>query len=295
MRSVIADVYVETKYRGGNVGFITTGNGVVCIDVPMMPGDVHRWLDQIRKVTRERIRFVVQTDTDPGRIASTNLIDAPIIAHDEAWGKMKRYHRETQIRRIQTLLGAPNDDLVWQVRMPEITFGEQLVLELEQKQVHILHIGGHSSAACMVCLPEDRLVFTGDVVFNDMHPTMTQAQSKQWLLALTKLRKMSIDIIVPGHGAVCDKRATRPLSSYLREMRARVRRCFQAGQSKAETSKAVIPEFIEAFPYKRNEMSGVQQRIKDACYRVYDEYRAATKATAPKRYRKKQVGEMPLL
>lgn len=288
MNNIARGVYVETRYRGGNIGFIVTGSGVVCVDMPMAPGDVRRWLAQIRKVTKERIRFVVQTDYDPGRIASTSLIDAPIIAHDAAWDKMKRYQREKQIRRIQALLGHLSDDLVWQVRMPEITFSEQFVLEMERKQVHILHAGGHSVATCMVYLPQDRLVFTGDLVFNNMYPTMTQAQSKQWLSALNKLRKMAVDVIVPGHGAVCDKTPTRPLSHYLREVRARVRTGFQAGRSKPETSKAVIPELMKAFPYKRNETPGIQQRVKEASYRVYDEYRAASRASGKKKRRKKR-------
>jgi cyclase len=172
--------------------------------------------------------------------------------------------------------------------MPEITFTEQFILEMKRKQVHILHTGGHSPATCMVYLPQDRLAFTGDLVLNNMHPTMSQAQSKQWLSALNKLRKMAVDVIVPGHGAVCDKTATHPLSRYLRQVRARVRKEFDAGRSKSETSKAMIPELMGAFPYKEDEKHDIQRRIKEASYRVYDEYRAAAKATAQVRSNKKR-------
>jgi hypothetical protein len=37
MQEVAPGVYAETKYPSGNVGLIRTGEGVICVDVPMLP------------------------------------------------------------------------------------------------------------------------------------------------------------------------------------------------------------------------------------------------------------------
>jgi glyoxylase-like metal-dependent hydrolase (beta-lactamase superfamily II) len=137
----------------------------------------------------------------------------------------------------------------------------------------------------MVHFPDDRLIFTGDLVFNGRHPTMQYAQSKAWLTALNRLRKMAVDTIVPGHGPVADKEVTYPLSEYIREIRSIVRRSYRAGRSKSDTSKLVIPQLMDAFPYDRRVADRLSRQIKDSCNRVYDEYRAADRARGRRRKR----------
>jgi glyoxylase-like metal-dependent hydrolase (beta-lactamase superfamily II) len=129
-----------------------------------------------------------------------------------------------------------------------------------------------------VHLPEENVVFSGDLVFSYQHPSMAYAETKQWLSALNQLRKMPVDVIVPGHGAICDKEATYPLSDFIRDLRATVRKSFQGGRSKSETSSSLIPEFLDAFPYDEGKRDQVRARIKGGSDRIYDEYRALAKA-----------------
>ena len=286
MRKVAPGTYVETRYASGNVGFVVTGAGVVCVDVPMMPEDARHWLSRIQRVTDQAIISLVQTDYDPERALSTYLVDANVIAHEAAWeGMHKVYSRSKTVQQIVDLLGCEGD---LKIRMPDITFTEHMILKKGTREVHILHGGGHSPATCMVHLPEDRLIFTGDVVVNNVHPSMELVESEAWLSALTRLHKMEVDIIVPGHGAVCDKSVTQPLSAYIREMRAQVRRGFGAGRSKSEASKEVIPKFLDAFPYDEGEWERIYARVKGGCDRIYDEYRTATKQGVRGRQRRRR-------
>lgn len=286
MRQIAPGVYIENKYDSGNVGLIATGAGTVCIDVPMMPRDAQDWRSRIQRVTNEPIVLLIQTDYDLGRILSTDLFSVPLIAHAATWEQMtKIYARERAVRQIQGMLNHTGLGQDWQVRMPDVTFTDRVLLNKGNKEIHVLHAGGHSPATCMVHLPQDRLIFTGDTVFNNAHPTMEYAETKAWLQALNRLRKMTVDTIVPGHGAVCDREATYPLSEYIREMRAKVRISFQARRSKSETSKIVIPEFVDAFPYPPGDADRVRRYVKDGSDRIYDEYRAAraTRARSGKR------------
>jgi hypothetical protein len=106
---------------------------------------------------------------------------------------------------------------------------------------------------------------------------MEFAETKAWLSALNRLRRMPVDVIVPGHGLVCDREATHPLSGYIRDMRARVRHGYRGRRTKSETSKAVIPEFLDAFPSPDGDREYVYQCVKGGSDRIYDEYRAADK------------------
>jgi len=280
MEEVAPGVYVETGYASGNVGFIATGAGLVCVDVPMLPEDVHRWRAQIESVTDEPIVMLVQTDYDQERIISTYLLDVPIIAHDAAWERMRVYSSDKVLNQISEMLKGSDQTGKWQARMPDITFSERLILYKGSRDIHVLHGGGHSPATCMVYLPEENLIFTGDVVFCSMHPSMTEAETKQWLSTLNQLRKMSVGLMIPGHGVCCDKEATHALSEYVRDMRAMVRRSYQSSRSKSETSSAVIPEFMNAFLYDGRERERIRKLVKGGSDRIYDEYRAAAKADA---------------
>lgn len=277
MKQVIPGVYAETKYSSGNVGLILTGQGIICIDVPMMPRDVEHWQGQINKLTEEPIIAIIQTDCNRERVISMCQFQVPVIAHEAAWDRMKTYRSDKRVQQIREMLGCNEQEDDWQVRMPDITFTDRLILNKGDYEVHLLHSGGHSPATTMVYLPERRLIFTGDLVFNNMHPSMGQAQTKEWLVALNQLRKLTIDVIVPGHGQVCDKECTYPLSDYIREMRARVRRHYQSNRSKTETASLIINEFIDAFPYAENKRDTVRRLVKNASDRIYDEYRAETR------------------
>ena len=287
MDQVAPGVYVETKYESGNVGFIVTGAGVVCVDTPMLPHDVRDWKAQIRSATDEPIITLIQTDFDQARVIGTYLFDVPLVAHDAIMDRIKIYSSEKAVSQINELIArsggfADSGQDGWQVRVPDVTFSERLVLYKGKRVIHVLHGGGHSSATSIVHLPENELLFSGDLVFCNQHPSMTYAETKERLSALSQLRKMPVETIIPGHGAVCGQESTQPLSEYIRDMRAMVRRSFQAGRSKSETSSAVIPEFMEAFPYDEEERDLVRQRIKGGSDRIYDEYRAQAKANVAK-------------
>lgn len=299
MEIVAPGIYVETSYASGNVGAIVTGAGVVCVDVPELPSRAHHWFAQIRAVTDQAIIALIQTDYDQERAVSTYILDVPVIAHDATWEKMKVYSNEKVLSQIHELVRDDVGGSDWSVRMPEVTFSERLILYKGAREVHALYAGGHSPGSCMVYVPEESVLFTGDVVFNKVHPSMTQAETKQWLAALTALRKMTVETIVPGHGPVCGKEATQPLSEYIRDLRAMIRRSYQAGRSKSETSSAVISEFLSAFPYDESERDRVRLQVKGGSDRIYDEYRTEAKASlsvsknASKRSAAKRQGGHP--
>jgi cyclase len=262
------------------VGAIVTDGGVVCVDVPMLPSDLYRWQSQIGSVTDKPIVALIQTDYDQERVISTRLLGVPLIAHDATWDKMKTYNSDKVLNQVNEILRRDKGRGKWRPRMPDVTFSERLILHKGTREVHIVHGGGHSPATCMVYLIEEGLIFTGDMVFCGMHPSMTQAETKEWLSALTLLRKMAVDMLIPGHGRICDKEGTYALSEYIRDMRAMVRRSFQSGRSKSETSSSVIPEFFGAFPYDESERDQVRLRIKGGSDRIYDEYRAEARSYA---------------
>jgi cyclase len=277
MDQVAPGVYAH-EYSSGNVGFVQTSAGVVCIDSPMRLSDIRDWQHKIASVTRKPITLLIQTDYDQVRVVGSRFFDAPLIAHDATWDRLKIYNSEKTLNQINALIEADGGTGDWRARTPDITFSEQLLLHKGKREIHVLHGGGHSCATSMVYLPQHQLVFSGDLVFCNQHPSMTLAETKEWVSALDRLAKMPIKTIVPGHGPICSPKAAPPLAAYLRKMRQQVQEHFENSKSKSETSAAMIAEFLDAFPYTDQERDERRQRIKSGSDRIYDEYRALVKA-----------------
>ena len=72
MKQVAPGVYVH-QYQSGNVGFVRTGAGVVCIDSPMLPSDIRDWQAKIASVTEEPTVALIQTDYDQVRVVGSRF------------------------------------------------------------------------------------------------------------------------------------------------------------------------------------------------------------------------------
>jgi cyclase len=144
------------------------------------------------------------------------------------------------------------------------------------KVLKLIHVGGHTPASIIVHIPEDGVLFAGDVVVNGVHPLMAEADSKEWLGALTYIRRpwVKAGVIVPSEGEICDKEATKKLSKYIRRLRARMRGAYLTGHSRAEAVSSVA-EMIDFFPVAEDEEREAKQRFKANAERIYEEMRAS--------------------
>jgi len=60
MQRISDSVFVETGFRGCNVGFVVTKEGVVVIDTPMVPREAIKWREEIAR--HGPIRYVINTE-----------------------------------------------------------------------------------------------------------------------------------------------------------------------------------------------------------------------------------------
>lgn len=272
MQEIAPGVYIKLDYEGANVGCILTAIGAIVVDTPLIPAQGKAWVAEVAKVADE-VLYVFNTDHHRAHILGNQYFDAPIIAHEVAWKEMANY-KDTFIERTRNIFKKQPEIAVQfdevEIRKPEITFTGRLIVEKGGREVHFVHLGGHTEAASGVWLPDERILFTGDVVVVGEHPSLGQSQSKEWLEVLTRLRKMSLTCIVPGHGPLCNVEATEPVSEYIRALRSKVRSQYRSGRTKSEAA-VVISQMIDYFPYRPGDKSFVEKRIRAGVSRVYDE------------------------
>jgi cyclase len=275
MQQIAERVYVETTYRGGNVGCVLTDRGLILIDTPMLPRDARHWRDQIASLTSLPVLYVINTDFCEECVLGNAFFDAPVVAHELAWERVEGYgdtFRQQVTNALKPIdLEAATEAEQLELAGPQITFTERMIFYKGLPEVRLVHLGGHTPATIAVYLPDEQILFTGDNVVLDTLPVLIHADTRQWLQALTTIRRMRVKKLVPGHGPLCDDTAaTQSLSEYIRLVRDQVRHFFQASRSKSEMS-SLISELVDAYPISGAEREGLRSRIKANLDRVYDE------------------------
>jgi cyclase len=285
IREIAPNVYVETQFHGANVAFVVTGEGVILIDVPMLPKEARRWQAEIEKRTEQKIAFIINTDHHRAHIiGNQHFPSAVVIAHENAWKEMKSYGDSFRTRLINMYRDRiPEAVEEWkqhlQIVKPEITFTGRTILFKGDKEIHLIPVGGHTPATTVVYFPQEGLLFTGDAVVTNRPPFLSQGNTKQWLHALSYLRKLRYDVLIPGHGELTSKEATERMSNYLRMVRRRVRSAYRSGLGKADTARS-LSHLIRYWPIPPFEKPKADRRFKSGLGRVWNEIRSEEVARA---------------
>ena len=251
MQVISPGVYVESSFQGGNVGLVVMEEGALLIDTPMMPWEAREWAKTVKEVTGEDIRFVINTDHHPEHSLGNQFFAAPVIGHELGWKEVTGYSEAYRQRLIVSLQvgDSEHDAELNELTLvpPKLTLTTRLMLYFGDEGVQLIHVGGHTSSSILVYLQEERILFTGNVVVQGVHPVLAHASSKEWLSVLTRIRRMPFDILVPGQGDPGDKEMTGPVSAYIRRVRSGVRYHYGAGHSKAETYSKLLT-LLDSFP-----------------------------------------------
>ena len=285
IREIAPNVFVETEFHGANVAFIVTGEGVILIDTPMLPDQARLWLAEIQRRTDQKVLYIINTDHHRAHvIGNQHFPGARVIAHEHAWKEMKSYGDSFRTRLLNMYRDRiPEAVKEWkrslEIIKPEITFTNRMVLFHGDKEIHLIPVGGHTPATVVVYLPNEKLLFSGDVVVTNRPPFLSQGDTREWLQALTYLRKLRYDILIPGHGEPTGKEAPETMSEFLRMVRRKVRSAYRAGMSKADTARS-LSHLIRYWPIPPFEKPKADRRFKSGLGRVWNEVRAEAMARA---------------
>jgi glyoxylase-like metal-dependent hydrolase (beta-lactamase superfamily II) len=104
---------------------------------------------------------------------------------------------------------------------PGETFSGELALRVGAREVRLLEVGpAHTRGDTMAWLPAERVLFTGDILFNGAHPIAWAGPVSNWIAACDRIESLAPEAIVPGHGppaVLADVREVRAYFEYLYE------------------------------------------------------------------------------
>jgi glyoxylase-like metal-dependent hydrolase (beta-lactamase superfamily II) len=124
--------------------------------------------------------------------------------------------------------------------LPTRTFDGRLELEIGARRVELIEVGpAHTAGDAIAWLPEQRVVFTGDILFVDGTPIVWQGPVSNWIRACELLLGLDAEAIVPGHGPITDRRGPAAVKAYLEYVSGEARARYDAGLGAAEAARDI--------------------------------------------------------
>lgn len=126
--------------------------------------------------------------------------------------------------------------------VPDLTFSEEMTIELGGKVVELSYLGrSHSDNLIVMNFPEERALFTVDFISVKRLPyrDLSDAYFPDWIEAVKQVEAMDFDILMPGHGPLGNKEDAADHRRYLEALYGAVLAAARAGQD-LEQMKASI-------------------------------------------------------
>ena len=231
----------DNEALNANIGLIDTPAGAILVDSGASDLGAQQIEVAARKVTPRPIRWVINTGGQDHRwLGNAYFVrrGADVLAHASAQADMQN-RGPVQLNALRPLLKEKLEGT--QIQLPtRWVSGESNVLDMGGVAVHILHrAGGHTPGDSLVWLPQQGVVFTGDVVYVDrvlgLHPV---SNTRHWLASFELLESLQPRVVVPGHGAVTTlHQAQKETRDLLLALRRHVGQALEAGTDLAETVK----------------------------------------------------------
>ena len=212
-----------------NAGFVVTDEGVVVIDALGTPALGNELLKAIGRITTKPVRRVILTHYHADHFYGLKAFKdagADIWAHRASLEYLTG--GEAGRRRAQRAVALHPwvSDEMPLVPADRWLDGDE-AFTLGGIRFEIQHFGpAHSAEDLVVVVPQEGVVFSGDILFTGRLPFVGEADSKAWLARIGRLIELEPRLLVTGHGEVSrdpvkDLALTRDYLTFLRAQMGR--------------------------------------------------------------------------
>ena len=204
-------------------GVVVTNSGVVLIDSGATYEGAQKIHQLIKTVTNKPVKIVINSGGQDHRWLGNGYFKqqgASIIAHRQAV-KDQKERQQDQFFRLGNLLGKKGIKRTNPVYADKV-FDTDYKFELGGKKFSIIFAGqAHTPGDSYIWLPQQKVVFTGDIVYTErMLAILDVSNSKSWLKAFESFAALKPKYVVPGHGRPTNlTRAKEDTYQYLQYLR----------------------------------------------------------------------------
>ena len=243
---------VMDEHNNGDISnscFVNMGTSYLVIDSGSTFSYATQAYDKIKKIKDLPISYIINTHvhddhwlgnsyyktTGARIIGSSAFKTLPI---EETTRMQKRVSEDAYKKTTQTY--------------PSIFVEDEKVLDFDGKKVYIKSVNhkAHTNSDLYVYIPSQKIVFVGDLVFNDRIPSVRDGNLQGWLDALDEIRSLGAEHIVGGHGDVVSRDSLNMTYNYIKELQEEVSTLLDEGVDIADiVNKVTMPRYKDVNLY----------------------------------------------
>lgn len=264
---VATDTYAWLVPNGSwgetNLGLIDCGGTSVMIDTGWDLRCTREMLDACAGITsRSPIGQVINTHADGDHCWGNQLFEGqPILATHACIHQMHHlqpralsalYHGSGILRHLPVAgldhFGHYMREMLRPYAFGGITitdptegFSVQKTLCIKGVDIVVTEVGpGHTNGDAVVHLPDRRVAYAGDILFVGVTPVMWAGPIENLITALTFLKQLDVDVIVPGHGPLATAADVQDMIDYWHFVHDAIQTYFRQGMPAERAAREVV-------------------------------------------------------
>ena len=236
----------DGSWGWSNAGLIEDGGQTLLVDTLFDLKLTREMLDAMRRAVpaSANIGALVNTHANGDHTFGNQLLEGRRIIASKACAEDMHHRPPAQYAAWQKewpgmgvagkfwyeVMGSKFDFQGIRLVLPTETFCGEKTLQVGDKEVRLIEVGpAHTRGDVIVYVPGDKVLYTGDMLFNGAHPAVWAGPITNWIKACDRMLSWDLEAVVPGHGAITDKGGIREFRDYLEYVRAESRKCYDQG------------------------------------------------------------------
>ncbi len=219
-----------------NVGIVDNGKETIVFDSFLSPDVAEELLEALNEMNLSPVKYVVNSHFHNDHIRGNQVFSeavkiistartSEIIEEEEplqiAYEKenaparlayydslYKSFSGDTKSREYQQILMwkpyyeiLSNSHLKVKTRVPDMFVDSIHNIDGPDRRIQLISKGqGHTESDLVLYLPDDDIIFTGDLVFNECHPYVPHGNISKWKAWLDFMNSLNVKTVMPGHG-----------------------------------------------------------------------------------------------
>jgi cyclase len=252
-----------------NAGIVDLGGETVVFDTMLTPAAGADLARAAERLTGRRPGFVVNSHWHGDHIwGNASFVGAHIVSSRTVRATILRRSRQQfeddrkEMRRALPRIDAPSSPYArrdrpmvrgwfhgvvtmptsFRVVPPDLTFEDRFEISGSRRAIELVtYGGGHSPSDVFAFLPEERILFAGDLALRGLHPSVGDGWPDRWVPILRRMERLGATTVLPGHGPPGPGTTLAANRRYLSNLQRVVRRARAAGASLAELLQRPVP------------------------------------------------------
>jgi glyoxylase-like metal-dependent hydrolase (beta-lactamase superfamily II) len=185
--------------------------------------------------------------------ADRSVVLGPFEKHlKDAKSDVERQHAQSDLNAFTGIFQTANSTVIALPNHPLDPARLPLTVDLGGLSAVLESYPGHSGTDIIIRVPEQNVVYTGDLLFSGWYPVVFDAKAtvSGWRATLAKFASFDKDtLFVPGHGQLCGQDGIAATREVFDDIAAQAEKLYKAGVPLEEASQRyIVPDKFKDFP-----------------------------------------------